>query len=229
MKVSRKRKSKEKKHGLSGAGQGVSRSASMVVAWLVARKGMEVEEAIEFLQSKRPAVSPNEVRERREGEKSDGRGACDAPPLLVAVVALLVTFVLFCGLFSLIDLSLFSLLSFSPSFLFFSSPCSCFYSLISLLNRLSSPSFFFPLGFSCPAAPVRGLSARSSPRVPLSTLPRALCFPASCPPLFFFFSPPIGRSRGLGPRPLGPSLGRLRSPLSRSRKRLAARTAREKK
>jgi protein-tyrosine phosphatase len=38
----------------------VSRSASMVIAWLMARKGMHLEEALLFLRSKRPSVSPNE-------------------------------------------------------------------------------------------------------------------------------------------------------------------------
>jgi hypothetical protein len=33
----------------------------MVAAWLISTKGLEVDEAIEFLRSKRPLVSPNEV------------------------------------------------------------------------------------------------------------------------------------------------------------------------
>ncbi len=47
----------------------MSRSASMVAAWLIATKGLEVDEAIEFLRSKRPAVSPNEVNNSQESKR----------------------------------------------------------------------------------------------------------------------------------------------------------------
>ena len=52
---------------LSGGGRvfvhcmrGVSRSAAIVLAWLIARKGLTVQEALDFLRSKRPIADPNE-------------------------------------------------------------------------------------------------------------------------------------------------------------------------
>ena len=38
---------------------GISRSATVVIAYLIAKKGMKFNEALEFVQSKREIVDPN--------------------------------------------------------------------------------------------------------------------------------------------------------------------------
>ncbi len=38
---------------------GISRSATVVIAYLMAKKGMKFKEALEFVQSKREIVEPN--------------------------------------------------------------------------------------------------------------------------------------------------------------------------